>query len=172
MTLMYQPLPIVSLLFAASLVLTMGASAWFTRRLEAVCDALNLPPSLLSLLGALGANIPNYVASIVAIAGGHLDVGLGIIIGSNIYNVAIILSIATFATPKHHGILLTFKEEQDECVPNRKTSPVRLSTAKSSSIVPTVLPSGSTITAYAAVSGIAPPDVMAASFAPRLPRSR
>ena len=113
MTLMYQPLPIVSLLFAASLVLTMGASAWFTHRLEAVCDALNLPPSLLSLLGALGANIPNYVASIVAIAGGHLDVGLGIIIGSNIYNVAIILSIATFATPKHHGILLTFKEEQD-----------------------------------------------------------
>jgi cation:H+ antiporter len=113
MTLMHQPLPIVILLFAASLVLTMGASAWFTRRLEAVCDALNLPPSLLSLLGALGANIPNYVASIVAIAGGYLEVGLGIIIGSNIYNVALILGIATFATPKHHGILLTFKEEQD-----------------------------------------------------------
>ena len=110
---MHQPLPIVLLLFVASLLMTMGASAWFTRRLEAVCDALNLPPSLLSLLGALGANIPNYVASIVAIAGGHLDIGLGIIIGSNIYNVAIILSIATFATPKHHGILLTFKEEQD-----------------------------------------------------------
>jgi cation:H+ antiporter len=110
---MHQPLPIVMLLFAASLVLTMGSSAWFTRRLEAVCDALNLSPSLLSLSGALGANIPNYVASIVAIAGGHLDVGLGIIIGSNIYNVAIILSIATFATPKRHGILLTFKEAQD-----------------------------------------------------------
>lgn len=110
---MHQPLPIVLLLFVASLLMTMSASAWFTRRLEAVCDALNLPPSLLSLLGALGANISNYVASIVAIAGGHLDIGLGIIIGSNIYNVAIILSIATFATPKHHGILLTFKEGQD-----------------------------------------------------------
>ena len=110
---MHQPLPIVILLFTASLVLTMGAAAWFTRRLEAVCDALNLPPSLLSLLGALGANIPNYIASIVAIAGGQLDVGLGIIIGSNIYNVAIILSLATFATPKRHGILLTFKEARD-----------------------------------------------------------
>jgi cation:H+ antiporter len=113
MILMHQPLPIVMLLFAVSLILTMGASAWFTRRLEAVCDALNLPPSLLSLLGALGANIPNYVASIVAIADGQLGVGLGIIIGSNIYNVAIILSIATFATPKRHGILLTFKEARD-----------------------------------------------------------
>src|SRR6266566_4976692 len=112
-TTMQLSLPIVSLLFVASLLITMSAAAWFTRRLEAVCDALNLSPSLLSLLGALGANIPNYVASIVAIAGGHLDVGLGIIIGSNIYNVAIILSIATFATPKRHGILLTFQEAQD-----------------------------------------------------------
>src|SRR5437773_10128831 len=110
---MHQPLPIVLLLFVASLVMTMGASAWFTRRLEAVCDALNLSPSLLSLLGALGANIPNYVASIVAIAGGHLDVGLGIIIGSNIYNSAIILSLATFVTPGRHGIIFNFKEAQD-----------------------------------------------------------
>ncbi len=113
MILIHQPLPIVLLLFVASLAMTMSAAAWFTHRLEAVCDALNLPPSLLSLLGAMGANIPNYVASIVAIAGGHIAVGLGIIIGSNIYNVAIILSIATFATPKRHGILLTFKEARD-----------------------------------------------------------
>lgn len=91
----------------------MGASAWFTRRLETICDVLELPPSLLSLLGALGANIPNYVASAVAIAGGHLEVGLGIIIGSNIYNIAIILSISIFATPKKHGIVLTFKQAQD-----------------------------------------------------------
>ena len=110
---MQLSLPIVSLLFVASLLITMSAAAWFTRRLEAVCDALNLSPSLLSLLGALGANIPNYVASIVAIAGGHLDVGLGIIIGSNIYNSAIILSLATFVTPGRHGIIFNFKEAQD-----------------------------------------------------------
>src|SRR5712691_59947 len=100
----------VLLLFIASLLIAMAASEWFSRRLEKVCDALDLPPSLLSLLGALGANIPNYAASIVALAGGKLDIGLGIIIGSNIYNVAIILSIATFATPKRHGIALAFKE--------------------------------------------------------------
>jgi cation:H+ antiporter len=60
----------------------------------------------LSLLGALGANIPNYAASIVAISGHEMEVGLGIIIGSNIYNMAIILGIVTFAVPQREGIVL------------------------------------------------------------------
>jgi len=107
------PLPIALLLFTVSLLTTVRASAWFTRRLEDICRLLNLPPRLLSLLGALGANIPNYVASIVAIAGGQMGTGLGIIIGSNIYNIAIILSIATFATSKNGGIVLTAREAQD-----------------------------------------------------------
>lgn len=104
---------VVLFLFAVSLLITMRASAWFTRRLEDICKLLNLPPRLLSLLGALGANIPNYVASIVAIAGGQIGIGLGIIIGSNIYNIAIILSIASFATSKNGGIVLTAREAQD-----------------------------------------------------------
>ncbi len=68
---------------------------------------------MLSILGALGANIPNYVASIVAIANGQQDVGLGIIIGSNIYNLAIILGISTMAAPGSHGIRLQRKEKRD-----------------------------------------------------------
>ncbi len=46
-----------------------------------------------------------------------------------------------------------------------------LSTAKSSSSVPTTVPSGSATTVYSALSGIAPPLVMAASRAPRRARS-
>jgi len=68
---------------------------------------------MLSILSALGANIPNYVASIVAIANGQLDVGLGIIIGSNIYNLAIILGISVLAAPGSHGIRLQLKEKHD-----------------------------------------------------------
>ncbi len=99
-------LPVIFLLFAISLIITMAASAWFTRRLETICAKLALPLSLLSLLGALAANIPNYAASIDAIASGRTIVGLGIIIGSNIYNVAIILSISALAAPHSHGISL------------------------------------------------------------------
>lgn len=104
---------LIFLLFAGSVLLTLSASAWFTHRLEMVCASLELPISLLSLLGALGANIPNYAASIAAIAGGQVDVGLGIIIGSNIYNVAIILSISTFAVPRACGITLPSADMRD-----------------------------------------------------------
>jgi cation:H+ antiporter len=99
--------------FIISLLFVIASSAWFTHRLEAICDLLGLPIGVLSMLGAIGANIPNYAASIVAIAGSHLDVGLGIIIGSNIYNVAIILGISILASSEASGIVLRLKEARD-----------------------------------------------------------
>jgi cation:H+ antiporter len=99
--------------FLISLLFVIASAAWFTRRLEAICDLLGLPIGVLSMLGAIGANIPNYAASIVAIAGGHLNVGLGIIIGSNIYNVAIILGISILASSESTGIMLRLKEARD-----------------------------------------------------------
>src|SRR5216683_7257962 len=107
------PFPVVLLAFLISLLVVMGAAAWFTRRLEVLCDRLDLSAGMLSILGALGANIPNYVASIVAIMNGQQGVGLGIIIGSNIYNIAIILGISTMAAPGSHGIRLQHKEKRD-----------------------------------------------------------
>lgn len=101
------------LLFAASVAVAMSASAWFTRRLEALCDRLDLSPGILSLLSALGANIPNYVASIDAFSSHRPEIGLGIILGSNIFNVAIILGIATFAAPGRVGIRLLHGEIHD-----------------------------------------------------------
>ncbi|BCL83693.1 sodium:calcium antiporter [Ktedonobacteria bacterium brp13] len=99
--------------FVLSLLLAIGASAWFTRRLEVLSDLWQWSPGLLSLLGALGANIPNYVASIAAIIAGQMVVGMGIIIGSNIYNIAVILGISTFASPGRRGIVLLHTEAQD-----------------------------------------------------------
>src|SRR5437763_4895018 len=97
-------LSLLILFFVISLLVAVGASAWFTRRLEIISDLFDLSPGLLSLLGALGANVPNYVASLVAAVSGQLVVGLGIIVGSNIYNIAIILGISTFAAKAPRGI--------------------------------------------------------------------
>ena len=108
-----SPFLLVLALFLVSLLIVLSAAAWFTRRLEALCDRLDLSAGMLSILSALGANIPNYVASIVAIANGQQDVGLGIIIGSNIYNLAIILGISALAAPGSHGIHLRLKEKHD-----------------------------------------------------------
>jgi cation:H+ antiporter len=114
--------------FVVSLLLAVGASAWFTRRLETISDLFDLSPGLLSLLGALGANIPNYVASLVATASGQLVVGLGIILGSNIYNMAIILGISTFASKTRQGIAFTRKAAQDVRVVAASTLSIMLTT--------------------------------------------
>jgi len=115
--------------FVLSLLLAIGASAWFTRQLEVLSDLWQWSPGLLSLLGALGANIPNYVASITAIIAGQMVVGIGIIIGSNIYNIAVILGISTFASPGRRGIVLLHTEAQDASLVGVLTLAMLLTTA-------------------------------------------
>ncbi len=121
-------LSLLVLVFVTSLLMAIGASAWFTRRLETLSDLFDLSPGLVSLLGALGANIPNYVASFVAAASGQFVVGLGIILGSNIYNMAIILGISTFASKAQQGIALTRKAAQDVRVVATYTLTIMLTT--------------------------------------------
>src|SRR5438445_1164397 len=85
-------------IFLVSLIIVIVTSARFTRKLEELCEALNLSIGILSLLSALGANVPNYVSSAIAIFSGHIDVGIGIIVGSNIYNLTIILGLCALLT--------------------------------------------------------------------------
>ena len=100
-------------IFLVSLMIVIATSARFTRKLEELCEALNLSIGILSLLSALGANIPNYVSSVIAILSGHEDVGIGIIVGSNIYNIAIILGLCTWLTPERAGMTLDIREKRD-----------------------------------------------------------
>lgn len=124
----FLSLSLLVLVFVISLLLAVGASAWFTRRLETISDLFDLSAGLLSLLGALGANIPNYVASFVAAASGQFVVGLGIILGSNIFNTAIILGISTFAAKARYGIALTRTAAKDVRVVAVSTLAIMLTT--------------------------------------------
>src|SRR5260370_5125319 len=108
-----SPFPVVLLLFLISVVIVTATSAWFTRRIEAVCELFGLSIGILSLLSAIGANIPNYAASTLAIMSGHIDVGIGIIVGSNIYNIAITLGLCTLALRETSGIALNAQESED-----------------------------------------------------------
>lgn len=120
---------LLMLLFILSLAIALGASVWFTRQLEVLSDSFHFSAGLLSLLGALGANIPNYVASLTAAISGQIGVGMGIIIGSNIYNIAIILGISTFAVPARHGIALARREAQDASLVGAVALAMMLTTA-------------------------------------------
>lgn len=102
----FASFPVAVLLFCLSLGIVIVASARFTQKLEALCQTLNFSIGVLSLLSALGANIPDYFSAAVAIIAGHTDLGIGIILGSNIYNLTIILGLCTLFAPGSNGICL------------------------------------------------------------------
>src|SRR5258707_14959579 len=107
------PLPVALLLFFTSLIIVMVTAAWFTRRLEALCEMLGLSIGILSLLSAIGANIPNYAASAFALSGGPTHVCGGIIVGSSIFNIAIIPCLCSPASREAPGITLHTPEAQE-----------------------------------------------------------
>lgn len=91
----------------------MVTAAWFSSQLEALCELFGFSIGILSLVSAIGANIPNYAASADAIISGHTGIGIGIIVGSNIYNIAIILGLCTLTSRETSGITLNAQEAQD-----------------------------------------------------------
>ena len=47
---------------------------------------------------AIGTSLPELITSIIAIKKGHIDIGIGNIVGSNIYNILMILGISSVVT--------------------------------------------------------------------------
>ena len=88
------------LLFAASLVLTVTASAVLSRRIEQLGKWLLLSESLLGIVAALGADAPEISSSISALRSGNYDLGLGIVLGSNIFNLAVLLGLSALVSGK------------------------------------------------------------------------
>ncbi len=104
---------ILLLAFVAALVVALSATAAFTRLLEALGDRWHVSPGLLGFVSAVGANMPNYAAALTASAGRQPLVGQQIIVGSNIYNLMVILGIVLFAIPGGQGIKIQREEARD-----------------------------------------------------------
>jgi cation:H+ antiporter len=68
--------------------LTLAAAAFFARRLDAVGLRLGLPETLLGLLTALAADAPELSSAIAALVKGDRSVGVGVVVGSNVFNLA------------------------------------------------------------------------------------
>jgi len=47
---------------------------------------------------AIGTSLPELITSVIAIRKGHTDIGIGTIVGSNIYNILMILGISSVIT--------------------------------------------------------------------------
>jgi len=81
-------------IFALSAAVSLAASVLLVSRLERVGERLGVSEALLGLLAALAADGPEITSSVAAIAGGHATVGIGVTLGSNVFNLAALLGLS------------------------------------------------------------------------------
>lgn len=90
---MSDPWLVVSFLAAAGV--SLGTSWVLVSRLERVGARLGLSEGLLGMLAALAADAPEITAATTALAGHHARVGAGVVLGSNVFNLAALLGLAS-----------------------------------------------------------------------------
>ncbi|HZT86153.1 MAG TPA: hypothetical protein VE984_12170 [Gaiellaceae bacterium] len=86
--------------FAASIALMLLASAQFAHRLDHVGFRLGLPEALLGLLTALAADAPEISSAISALVQGDRSVAVGVVVGSNAFNLAAMLGVSAVVTAR------------------------------------------------------------------------
>jgi len=84
-------LPAALALFAASVALSVGSGFLLARSLDRVGARLRITDGLLGILTALGADAPEISTAVVAVVAGHGDLGVGVVLGSNVFNLAALL---------------------------------------------------------------------------------
>jgi cation:H+ antiporter len=80
--------------FVASIALMLAAAAVFAQRLDHVGLRLGLPEALLGLLTALAADAPEISSAIAALVQNQHAVAVGVVVGSNAFNLAAMLGIS------------------------------------------------------------------------------
>lgn len=85
---------LLTLAFAGSAAVSL-CSAWvLVSRLERVGARLGFSEALLGMLAALAANAPEITAAVTAIATGQARIGAGVVLGSNVFNLAALLGFS------------------------------------------------------------------------------
>ena len=75
-------------LFAAALVVTLVAASTFARRLDRIGAKFGLAEVSIGLLTALAADGPEVSSALVALIKGSHGASVGVIVGSNTFNLA------------------------------------------------------------------------------------
>ena len=134
--------PILTLAgFAAGLAVTLAASELLARGLTRLGTKLGFSEGLIGLLAALGADSPELSSAVVAILAGAANVGVGVVVGSNLFNLAALLGLSAIVAG---GVRI-------------RRAPLILDAAVGLLI---------TVAAAAMVAGIMPPTVTAAIVVP------
>jgi cation:H+ antiporter len=81
-------------LFCAGVVVSLAASWLLVSRLERLGERAGFSEAWLGLVAALAADAPEITSSVTALARGQASVGAGVVIGSNVFNLAALLGLA------------------------------------------------------------------------------
>src|SRR5215471_13355477 len=90
-------------LFVVSIAIMLGAAGFFARRLDLVGQQLGLPETLLGLLTAVAADAPEVSSAITALARGEHGVAVGVVVGSNAFNIAAMLGLSALIAARIHA---------------------------------------------------------------------
>jgi cation:H+ antiporter len=80
--------------FVAATVVSLAASWLLVTALERVGARLGLSEALLGMVAALAADAPEITAAVTALTGHQGRIGAGVVIGSNVFNLAALLGLA------------------------------------------------------------------------------
>src|SRR4029077_16280647 len=80
--------------FLLGLTVTLAGSELLARGLTRLGTKLDLSEGLIGLLAALGADSPELSSAVIAILAGAGDVGVGVVVGSNLFNLAALLGLS------------------------------------------------------------------------------
>jgi cation:H+ antiporter len=86
--------PLALLLFIGSLAVTLGAARMFAGRLDRIGTRLRFPEPLIGFLTALAADGPEISSALFALIRGSHSVGVGVLVGSNTFNIAAMIGVS------------------------------------------------------------------------------
>jgi cation:H+ antiporter len=88
-----MPVSVAVPAFLAGALISLATSWVLVSRLEKVGERLGLSEALLGIVAALAADAPEVTAAVTAIAGHQQRLGAGVVIGSNVFNLAALLGL-------------------------------------------------------------------------------
>lgn len=88
-----MPATVPFLLFLAGTTVSLSTSYLLVTRLERIGERLGLSEGLLGVVAALAADAPEITSAVTALTHHQSKVGAGVIIGSNVFNLAALLGL-------------------------------------------------------------------------------
>jgi len=93
-----------SLVAIGGIAMLVFGSGLFVRGATEIARSIGVPPAVLGLsAAALGTSLPELTASIIAARHGHPEMATGNVVGSNIFNLLLILGVTAIIRPLQPG---------------------------------------------------------------------